>query len=315
MVGGLISLPLLRGPFLEVSKKQFTKYGWNQKGIQTTFKPNISFLNPQNNISQVSRYSSIPSSNFRMESKSYTEWHCTRFFPEDLMKILQNRTKSVTAASHIVPEEAIILINSPLPSNFKRFWNQAKIRICADGGANRLFDSTRHEETSNYIPDLIKGDLDSIRIEVREYYKKQGSQIILDTDQNTTDLQKCLNHLKSEIEGVLVVGGGGNLTQEFANINALFKNPEKKITIYSDTNLLFLLQPGVHLIHCPSSAKVGMIPLGGFCKNVTTNGLRWNLEATQLNFGGLVSSSNEMSQNQATVEVSHPLLWICDFRE
>jgi len=304
----------MRGPFLEVSKRQFTKYRLNQKGIQTTFKTCISFLNHQNNISQISR-SSISSSKLRVESKSSIEWHSTRFFPKDLLKILQNRTKSATASSHIVTEEAIILINSPLPSNFKRFWNQAKIKICADGGANRLFDSIGHEESSKYIPELIKGDLDSIPNEVLEYYKKQETQIILDKDQNTTDLQKCLNHLKSDIEGILVIGGGGNLTQELANINALFKNPEKKIMIYSDTNLLFLLQPGVHLIHCPSSAKVGMIPLGGACENVKTNGLRWNLEGTQLNFGGLVSSSNEMSQNQATIEVSHPLLWICDFRE
>lgn len=50
----------------------------------------------------------------------------------------------------------------------------ADLKYCADGGANRLFDS-RHVlgDGDSYLPDLIKGDLDSLREDVREYYKSK----------------------------------------------------------------------------------------------------------------------------------------------
>ena len=66
----------------------------------------------------------------------------------------------------------------------------ASIRYCADGGANRVYDVfgdddacvCRHAASQSvlggpdwhskdrFIPDLIKGDLDSLRDDVRQYY-------------------------------------------------------------------------------------------------------------------------------------------------
>lgn len=46
----------------------------------------------------------------------------------------------------------------------------AKYRICADGGANRLYDSLSEQDRRRYLPDLIKGDLDSLRQDVEAFY-------------------------------------------------------------------------------------------------------------------------------------------------
>lgn len=91
---------------------------------------------------------------------------------------------------------ALIILNQPfrLPL-LLRLWNSSQWHCCADGGANRLFDSfhTAEERSKRvnqvrmefsklilapelrYFPDLIIGDLDSIRPQVREYYSSSVS--------------------------------------------------------------------------------------------------------------------------------------------
>lgn len=79
--------------------------------------------------------------------------------------------------------------------------------ICADGGANRLYDaapSFAHHLSATEArelakPAVIAGDLDSITVEVREFYQGLGTKIVdLSADQDTTDLQKCLIELERE---------------------------------------------------------------------------------------------------------------------
>ena len=53
----------------------------------------------------------------------------------------------------------------------KRFWDRFEYRICADGGANRLFDGLSAEDRVRYVPDAVKGDLDSVRADVRAFYR------------------------------------------------------------------------------------------------------------------------------------------------
>ena len=64
---------------------------------------------------------------------------------------------------------------------FSHLWDQASVRVCADGAANRLHDALSPERRAallhaqrippaercrNQLPDVITGDLDSIRPEV-----------------------------------------------------------------------------------------------------------------------------------------------------
>ena len=57
------------------------------------------------------------------------------------------------------------------------------MRIVADGGANRLYDALhkgsmqqeRQLSVHDFVPDIIRGDLDSIRPDVLDYYSKQGT--------------------------------------------------------------------------------------------------------------------------------------------
>jgi thiamine pyrophosphokinase len=54
------------------------------------------------------------------------------------------------------------------------------------------YESTR----KRYIPEIIEGDMDSIRPEVKQFYSSQGSKISDKShNQETTDLHKCISRI------------------------------------------------------------------------------------------------------------------------
>eukprot|EP00571_Detonula_confervacea_P005630 CAMPEP_0172322624 /NCGR_PEP_ID=MMETSP1058-20130122/46431_1 /TAXON_ID=83371 /ORGANISM="Detonula confervacea, Strain CCMP 353" /LENGTH=315 /DNA_ID=CAMNT_0013038415 /DNA_START=146 /DNA_END=1093 /DNA_ORIENTATION=+ len=150
---------------------------------------------------------------------------------------------------------ALILLNTPIKSRGDTIndgklsgvigvlWETSSYRICADGGANRLYDATVaiHEDESGYfLPDLITGDLDSLRSDVKKYYETKGVSVVRVEDQNFHDLDKSLmavekwieeehdrNHNKDITEitnksRAFIYGGfGGRFDQEMGCINAL----------------------------------------------------------------------------------------------
>jgi thiamine pyrophosphokinase len=150
---------------------------------------------------------------------------------------------------------------------FWNCWSNAHVTICADGGANRLYDRAIKVDAEDLvIPQYIKGDLDSIRDDVKEFYRKKGTQILHDVDQNTNDLDKCLQlladlqrNIGSSVNNdchdkftVMIFGAmGGRFDQEIQNINALFRwsNIFQDIILLSEETTAVLLLPGKHMIY------------------------------------------------------------------
>ena len=58
----------------------------------------------------------------------------------------------------------------------------------------------------------------------------------------------------------------------------------------------------------------GLIPLQGPAV-ATSRGLRWNLDATEMRFGGLVSTSNIIEGEEVWVETDADLIWTAELRE
>lgn len=69
----------------------------------------------------------------------------------------------------------LIILNSPNIhfNTVSQLWSSCRYKICADGGANRLFDlcTSANKNTNDFIPDFIVGDLDSARADVIDYYR------------------------------------------------------------------------------------------------------------------------------------------------
>jgi thiamine pyrophosphokinase len=51
----------------------------------------------------------------------------------------------------------------------------AKLKICADGGGNQLYDFAKANgnlQNKAWLPDYVIGDLDSLKDGVRQYYEE-----------------------------------------------------------------------------------------------------------------------------------------------
>lgn len=235
-------------------------------------------------------------------------------------------------------KKALVILNSPIGNEpsplFQKLWNSAQIRICADGGANRL-----RAAAPTFVPDLIVGDLDSLTLETREHYEKLGVTIRRDYDQNKNDLEKALLAAVHEFEcnHVCVFGAfGGRFDQVMASMSRLYHWAEEpklqSLWLYDDYTMAFLLSANcenrIELAlpplsgddskenHVGEGQTCGIIPLGAPCESMTLTGFEWNLTDFPSSFGGMVSTSNRIAQEEnepkgipLSVTVSSPVIF------
>jgi thiamine pyrophosphokinase len=239
-----------------------------------------------------------------------------------------NATDAAAKSSSLSARYALIAVNQPCDAFFPALWHHATVRVCCDGGANQVYDTLEEKVRSTELPSVIVGDLDSLRDDVRNYYTKLGVPVIKDDNQDNTDLDKALLWLhkhvtsekKTELDTVLVYPVfGGRFDQQMNSLNALAENIEhgrfRRLVLLSKGNSIELLGPGRHIIHCHAileaakDAYCGLIPLMGPVRTVTSTGLKWNLDASPMRLGGLISTSNRITNGTVTVNTSEPIIW------
>ncbi|GIL65866.1 hypothetical protein Vafri_19514 [Volvox africanus] len=253
----------------------------------------------------------------------------------------------------------LIVLNYSLPLGLLHAWSRASVRICADGGCNRLYNelkritsslpvggasadgaSAKQSETDlgqntkklasvrkAYIPDVVIGDLDSVEPDVRKFYEDLRVPFEdMSWDQDSNDLTKAIRwiddkYIKAERDTdhqILVLGAlGGRLDHTLANLNVLHVYADLNITLWGDGNLVRLVRRGKALIKPDrrfEGPTCGLIPIAGPVI-ATSSGLEWNVSDTTLKVGGLVSSSNQLTESDVEVTCDAPLLWMTEVRE
>ena len=115
----------------------------------------------------------------------------------------------------------LIVANGDWPEqfNFKRSFDDYSQIIALDGAANRLIEQ-------GHLPDVIIGDFDSIEPSVLKDCKERGSQIVVDANQEQSDVSKGLiwaheHHPTSQI--YLIGIEIGRYDHHLAGYSALFE--------------------------------------------------------------------------------------------
>ncbi|EPX74787.1 thiamine diphosphokinase Tnr3 [Schizosaccharomyces octosporus yFS286] len=210
---------------------------------------------------------------------------------------------------------AVLILNRSISvskNRFRHLWENASLRICADGGSNRLrsYDPTLR-------PDMLVGDFDSLTDETREHYKQMGVQILHDSDQDSTDFMKAQKVIQDK--GVFAIftlcSMDGRVDHALGNFNHLYwsytKYKRTQLFILSEANVTWLLPSGESKIDCSTNVNqhCGILPVGGPAFVSETDGLEWNLKNQVCSFGGLISSCNIVRKADITVRTQHPVIW------
>lgn len=89
----------------------------------------------------------------------------------------------------------LLILNQGLAGmNILQLWNNTQLHVCADGGANQLYEYFGENEKARalHIPHFIVGDLDSLTDKTRAYYALHGTIVIPQLTQYATDFDKSL---------------------------------------------------------------------------------------------------------------------------
>ena len=185
-------------------------------------------------------------------------------------------------------KKCLILANGEVPKKSEILFLQKhgyETLICADGGAN-----SAHK--LHLIPDYIVGDLDSIKKETLNHYKKK-SEIIKYTRQNDTDVEKAIKlAIKLKYDEVILLGATGDrLDHTFCNLGITLKfNPKIDVSILHKKSFLKVYSGKV----CLNTTPGEIISIYGFDDKTTISalGLKYPLKDSKLPFGEKESTSN-----------------------
>jgi thiamine pyrophosphokinase len=179
------------------------------------------------------------------------------------------------------------------------------------------------------VPKVIYGDLDSLLPEVEEYYRGRGSQIIKDTNQESTDFMKCLKLVSSKADeivrgstqklDVVALGGlEGRVDQGLSQLHHLYMADMDaslhigRIILLTPKSITFLLQKGLNKVYTPSgkglAENIGILPIGRPAV-ISTIGLEWDVHDWKTEFGGQISTSNHIKSNVVEVQTTERVVF------
>lgn len=201
--------------------------------------------------------------------------------------------------------------NPPSPDLAHEYAGWADLLVAANGGAG-------HALGLGLQPDVVIGDLDSLNRAERTRLEAGGARFIVHPPaKDETDLELALLHaVEQSADQIVILGAlGGRLDQTLANV-LLLSLPAlagRDVRLVDGSQTAFLIRDGATL-HGQPGDIVSLIPLGGPAHGVITQGLAYPLSDETLPFGPALGVSNELTAQQAHVQVRDGLVLCIHFK-
>ena len=155
------------------------------------------------------------------------------------------------------------------------------------------------------IPDLIVGDFDSVPEELLAEYDFV-QKITLQSEKDETDLEIALEHeLKSNKTVTLFGALGKRIDHSLTNLLIATRYPGR-IYIETEEETVFALQGDVQ-ISARKGQTLSLIPINGPVKEITTDGLQWELKNRTLD-ASFVGISNVCLQENVHIKIGEGIL-------
>ena len=186
--------------------------------------------------------------------------------------------------------------------------------ICADGGAKHVADL-------GFVPDVIIGDMDSLKPRLLLAFTRQGSRIKqYPTAKDETDTALALTEALADAPDEIIILGalGTRFDHALANVHLLRMAAEKGVQTkiidpYNEISLITPRMPGAFK-GLPGEV-FSLLPLTEEVQGITVTGARWPLEDDSFYIGLPYGVSNEVLREEVKISVKSGLLLLIRVRE
>lgn len=205
--------------------------------------------------------------------------------------------------------KAIIFSNGEfnINNNIDKFFYDKCFIVCCDGALNYLYEI-------NITPNIIIGDLDSVNIDILNFYKEKKIKILkFPTKKDFTDTELALEYLIDNCFLDIIIFGalGKRLDHSLANIHLLFKALKHNInlSLVSNYEEVRLIDKNIVL-----SGKIGdvisLFPLSEEVSGIYTFGLEYPIINGTLSLGDVRGISNVFINNSIEISISSGFLLV-----
>jgi len=179
--------------------------------------------------------------------------------------------------------------------------------ICADGGANAAL-------ALELLPDLVVGDMDSIKPGVRAELSARGSTEfrIVSREKDETDTELALRAAleRNPTEVLLTAVLGRRIDHAIANIHLLALVPDGLPCSIEEPDLSIWLVRSSLTLRGRQGALVSILAVGGDARGVTLSGFEYPLQEAELKQASSLGISNVVTRDVATVGVTSGMVLV-----
>lgn len=184
---------------------------------------------------------------------------------------------------------------------------QADFIICADSGANHLYEL-------GFVPHLIVGDFDSIREDVLQAYYEKGCKVEtypVEKDYTDTELaiQLALEKKPQEID--LLGGIGNRLDHSLANVFLLtaFSRESCRLRLVGSDYTAWVITAETIVVGDPGD-YVSLLALSKKVNGINLKGFKYPLCNASLARGSTCGISNELLQKEGYISLKNGVVLV-----